>query len=196
MNNQLILSVLVIDQFLQEWKEKAFQYYKDLQKRYLIERKKEYEINFENLKIIRRSCWDDYTFGQSKYNDEQINQLLEKINSNNMIQREIDNLKCDIHYHMIKKWEQMIGKTNISIIQHDDQWIEKFLDREVEAKKQNLITRITKKAGNILDASGLYIANNGEINGLIKGDIKTVKVETITAGGYNIQCYHFRVLVK
>jgi hypothetical protein len=87
-------------------------------------------------------------------------------------------------------------KTNINIIEHDDQWINNYLDKEVIAKKQSLIVRIQKKAGNILDGSNLSIAENGEINGYIIGDIKKVKVETITAGGYNVQCYHFRVLVK
>ena len=37
---------------------------------------------------------------------------------------------------------------------------------------------------------------NGEINGIAEGEKGRAKVETIGAGGYNIQCYHFRVLVN
>jgi hypothetical protein len=73
--------------------------------------------------------------------------------------------------------------------------LQKILDREVIAKKKTLIARISKKAGNILDAKGLYIGVNGEINGLVVGELRTVRVETIYAGGYNIQCLHYRVLI-
>ena len=38
--------------------------------------------------------------------------------------------------------------------------------------------------------------HNGEINGWVEGDKSNVSVETITAGGWNIQCRHFRVLVR
>jgi len=52
----------------------------------------------------------------------------------------------------------------------------------------------TKKI--IIDASGLSIDNQGELNGVIKGSITNVYVFTISAGGYNIQCLHYRVLIK
>ncbi len=77
----------------------------------------------------------------------------------------------------------------------DEKALDKYLDRDVKAKYDNLVNRITEKAGEIQDASGLYIANNGEINGYVIGSDGKVKVETITAGGYNIQIRHYRVLV-
>lgn len=73
--------------------------------------------------------------------------------------------------------------------------LDKYLDRDVKAKYDNLVNRITEDSGEILDASGLYIANNGEINGYVVGTKGKVKVETITAGGYAIQIRHYRVLV-
>jgi hypothetical protein len=42
----------------------------------------------------------------------------------------------------------------------------------------------------------LRIDSIGEINGIIQGTISNAKVRTITAGGYNIQCFHYRVLVN
>lgn len=63
-------------------------------------------------------------------------------------------------------------------------------------KYNTLIKRITKDVGEIIDASGLRIGNNGEINGYIYGTKGAVEIETISAGGWNIQCFHFRVLIK
>jgi len=38
-------------------------------------------------------------------------------------------------------------------------------------------------------------SRSGDVNGLIWSDKGKAKVQTIGAGGYNIQCYHFRCLV-
>lgn len=70
------------------------------------------------------------------------------------------------------------------------------LKKEVESKKKKLIATVEKKAGKILDTTNLYIGKDGNINGIVTGEIKTVNVETILAGGYNIQCLHYRILVK
>ena len=59
-----------------------------------------------------------------------------------------------------------------------------------------LIARVNKAVGIILEAKALYVGVNGELNGYIKGEDGTCKIETIYAGGYNIQCLHYRVLVK
>ena len=77
-----------------------------------------------------------------------------------------------------------------------DSFLEKFLDKEVEIKKANLIKKIEAKAGTIIDADKLYFGADGSINGYVTGNIKQVEVETIYAGGYNVQCLHYRVLVK
>ena len=71
-----------------------------------------------------------------------------------------------------------------------------ILDRQVISKKATLIAKITKKAGEIVDTSGLYIALDMNINGVVIGTEKTVTVRTILAGGYNIQKLHYRVLVN
>lgn len=77
-----------------------------------------------------------------------------------------------------------------------DSFLEKLLDKEVEVKKAVLIKRIEAKAGAVIDADKLYIGADGSINGYVLGKIKEVKVETIYAGGFNIQCLHYRVLVN
>ena len=72
----------------------------------------------------------------------------------------------------------------------------KYLKAEKDRKYQDLVKRITSITGDIVDAKGLYIGNkNGEINGIVVGEKARARVETISAGGYNIQCFHYRVLV-
>ena len=74
--------------------------------------------------------------------------------------------------------------------------IDKMLDKEVKAKYIDLVHRITAVVGEIQDVSNLSIGSqSGEINGLVVGSKGKAKVETISAGGYNIQIFHFRVLV-
>lgn len=72
--------------------------------------------------------------------------------------------------------------------------------RDAEMLILNFISRVEEKAGVIEDCSGLIVTegNNGYsvINGFVKGSKQNVQVESIGAGGYNIQKYHIRVLVK
>lgn len=70
-----------------------------------------------------------------------------------------------------------------------------MLDRDIKIKYDNIITKVEKFCGNVTDASGLYMGNDGTINGIIIGDEGKAKVETIVAGGWNIQIAHYRVLV-
>jgi hypothetical protein len=108
-------------------------------------------------------------------------------------------------YEAVKSWEQKFTKAEIDLVEriHCDRsspsggdLLDKILDRDVEAKRNKLVARISQKAGEVVDASGLRIATNGEINGTVVGTAGTVSVETVAAGGYNIQCLHYRILVK
>ena len=74
--------------------------------------------------------------------------------------------------------------------------LNKILDDEVTNKYKDLVRRITKVVGEIQDVSNLSIGSKqGEINGTVKGTKGIATVDTISAGGYNIQCFHYRVLV-
>ena len=58
----------------------------------------------------------------------------------------------------------------------------------------DLAQRIGEKVGRIADATGLHI-QNGEIAGVIYGENGSATIQTIGAGGHNIQRFHFRTLV-
>lgn len=50
--------------------------------------------------------------------------------------------------------------------------------------------------GEIKDATALTIAETGELNGYIVGEAGTAKINTFSAGGWNIQCFHYRTQIK
>lgn len=77
----------------------------------------------------------------------------------------------------------------------NEEELEKQLLRDITNQYFELIDRVTKFTGEITDASNLHI-RVGELNGIISGTKGKAKIETIGAGGYNIQCFHYRTLVK
>lgn len=74
--------------------------------------------------------------------------------------------------------------------------LEKELIKDAEAKYDIIVARACNHIKEITDATGLYVGGNGELNGVILGTEGKCSVTTISAGGYNIQCAHFRVLVR
>ena len=78
----------------------------------------------------------------------------------------------------------------------DEEQLEKFLNREVKNKYEDMVQRISKVVGEIEDCNKLKIGGNGSINGIVKGSKTSARVETILCGGYNIQCLHYRVIVN
>lgn len=75
------------------------------------------------------------------------------------------------------------------------EWLEKILEEDKKSKMIDLINRINSVVGTITDATNLDI-KGGNLNGIIIGEKGKAKVETIGAGGYNIQCFHYRTLVN
>ena len=76
-----------------------------------------------------------------------------------------------------------------------DEDIEKRARRSADAYVMDMIRRVTKKVGTITDYSGLTVKGPA-INGRIIGDRGSTYVDTITAGGYNIQRLHYRVILR
>lgn len=75
-------------------------------------------------------------------------------------------------------------------------YLEDFMQKDCEAKYDNLVNNIIYYTGKVTDASCLTVGAKGELNGFVTGEKGKVEVHTEQAGGYNIQCYHFRTYVK
>lgn len=194
----------VLNTFLENWKQKCFEYYTKLANNYIevISKKEEdYDITREELKALKRREYNRAIHGYEyvdKYTNEQIENILKGIST-----YDIEDIKYYIRDRHIKDFRNKHFASDMSIVDDivendtiNDNRLNKILDYDVKVKKEMFISRIKEVIGEIKDLTGLRIGNNGEINGIAKGVKCNAKVETITAGGWNIQCYHFRVLVN
>lgn len=66
--------------------------------------------------------------------------------------------------------------------------------RSAEGLVMNLYSRINAITGEVTDWSGIHYGGKA-LNGIVHGQLGSVRVESILAGGYNIQRLHVRVLV-
>lgn len=74
--------------------------------------------------------------------------------------------------------------------------LERDLTREWNRKYDFIIERTNQIVGIITDASNLRVGMKDDLNGYIVGTKGIAKVQTIGAGGYNVQCFHFRTLIS
>ena len=148
-----------------------------------------YEITADNLKSVTKNSWKPVR----RFTDEKIQEILTNLNTSQP--HEITTLEATITNSKYNEWMRKQTKLDLVVLDRINN-LDKILDREVVTRKKVLISRVEKKVGKIQDASGLYLGVDGEINGYIKGEKAAVEVRTIYAGGHNIQCLHYRVLVK
>lgn len=89
--------------------------------------------------------------------------------------------------------------SHVTQFNHGTRTWEENLERDIEIEKNrkydDIIERTNSIVGRITDASNLKVGQKGDLNGVIVGDRGSARVETIGAGGWNIQCYHFRTLI-
>lgn len=107
--------------------------------------------------------------------------------------REYDKME---HKEFLKKY----GYSARELMRTSDDEINKNNTKDARSLVLNLWKRVKEITGEITDAKGLFVTagNNGYavINGLVIGNEGTARIDSIEAGGYNIQRWHIRTLVK
>lgn len=98
--------------------------------------------------------------------------------------------------HSVYEAAKIYSPMAIANFDREEDELQRRVDRDIQDKRYDLYVRCAKVVGVITDARGLKLGDNGSINGGIIGEDGMANVETIWAGGYNIQRLHFRVLVK
>lgn len=94
------------------------------------------------------------------------------------------------------EYEQLRPYTREDNLEAAMKKVAKDLDEEANRKYDFIIERTNAIVGTITDASGLTVGAKDDLNGYIDGTRGRAKVKTIGAGGYNIQCFHFRTLIN
>ena len=185
-------NVKVIVDFLNMWEERVFnfynshiqQYYKELDRIKTLQR--EYANNPDNedkeqsYRVARQALYcklHGYTEKQP-YTDRWGHQYHRSVKVK------------DGEWEHIKQYVE--GRSLSEAIQR----LNNDLQQEKNRKYDFIIERTNKIVGQITDASNLSIGMSNDLNGIVIGTQGTAKVRTIGAGGYNIQCFHFRTLIN
>lgn len=164
-----------IRDFLEQWKEKAILWHNEKFIRYqdfktkLMEEKLSYEEQSEGMDYLERR----------KFLEE-----------NGVDSRSIGGRKQSFAGTNVMYMDTLYDEEERSI------WLEGRLEKEKKVKMLDLVERIYGYIGIIEDASMLNVSPKGNLDGLVTGVNGTVEVKTIGAGGYNIQCFHFRTLIN
>ena len=92
-------------------------------------------------------------------------------------------------------WFEVYAIRHYDRVELDEEKLEKDLTNEYNRKYDWIIERTNEIVGQITDASYLSVGDKGDLNGIIKGTKGDARVQTIGAGGWNIQRFHFRTLI-
>lgn len=189
----------ILKDFLESWKRHAIGYYQEKRIRFIKYR--------EGLKAEERAARLEALQtlpSLEKYRELYKGRELTDYDLANLWpRRDVDAFLSErgLEYHQIQKKLREAGDQitlRLLEIHNEDEreaWLEKTMEEEKRAKLLDLIGRIMSTVGTITDAAALYIGPEGDINGIIVGTEGKAKIQTIGAGGYNIQCFHFRTLI-
>lgn len=212
LNKENAPKIEILWNFLNDWEEKAYQYFIGECERYF-NLKKNYEeakkqfINSDRLKQELEQIQNNpYQMKYYRTIERAKDQLISKWKANyyssitNLVQ-DITNIKCKYVYKDEYHFDYDYVPDTYTV---DEEKLHKVLAEEKQAKYEDLCNRISNIVGEMKDFSNLKVGLNGDLNGIVIGSKGTAKVETIGAGGYNVgqivnvkcgQVYHFRVLV-
>ena len=162
-------NVEAIINFLNVWAERVFNWYDKMFASYQIEKA---DFDIKAHKYVHWVNWEAYKDPNRKAIEKEFSEYRKAFNDRwSILYRYIENKKFN------------------------SDKLRKELEQDKKAKYDDIVNRANKICGTIMDATGLSVGEKGELNGLVIGDRGTAYIETIGAGGYNIQCYHFRTLI-
>lgn len=170
-----IEKIPVIEEFLEQWKIKAIEWYTQNYNKLL-----EYITEYSNKQRQFEEWKRENIYNNKEAKEKEIELGIDYKTYTMTMKMKFSGLTQKL-YDNRKNWQQVL---------------EKEIESEKDNKRLIFINRVKEITGTIKDAKNLSIGDNGEINGIIIGQKGIAKVETISAGGYNIQCWHFRVLVR
>lgn len=191
-------NVKVIVDFLEMWKARVFEYYTEG-----VNALKAYYTEKESLKDLRNKIPEEYWFSNKTPEQiayEESRNIFWKKRNGYYETRLMPDYRGKMREKEVKvrdgEYEWLSPYTNEETLEEAIARLEADLVEEANRKYDFIIERTNKIVGTITDASNLKIGAKDDLNGYIIGTNGTAKVQTIGAGGYNIQCFHFRTLIN
>lgn len=189
-------NVTVILDFLELWKAKVRTYYgAELENYY-----RDYEaVKMANQKL-RGLTWGTPEYEEAEEQAETLRKTFQ-IDRNGIYETRMvfNPHRNREEKHSVKvaegKYEYLSPYTTERTLEEAKAKLEKDLVQEANRKYDFIIEKTNAIVGVITDASNLKVGEKDDLNGFIIGTKGTAKIQTIGAGGYNIQCYHFRTLI-
>lgn len=188
--------VQIIIDFLERWKNRVHSFYEEGLTEY-----------YNEWKAVREAynLYKSFTYGTPEYKEyaKKFEELQEqhRINCCGRYEKKYyTNRWGKEDYKEVKvaegKFEHLRPYSGERTIEEALARLDKDLEQEANRKYDFIIERTNSIVGEITDASQLTIGAKEDLNGYIIGTKGTAKVQTIGAGGYNIQCFHFRTLIN
>lgn len=189
-------NVPAIVEFLNGWKIRVISHFTNGLMEYYTE--KEYVRNLNN-KITRYSYIKENA-SPEQVTYEEARQTFKNKCSGYYERKEFINRWGQPDYNEVKvrdgEYEWLKPYNHESTMEEALNKLEKDLTQEWNRKYDFIIERTNEIVGTITDASNLKVGSKADLNGYIIGTRGKAKVQTIGAGGYNIQCFHFRTLIN
>ena len=161
--------IQIFKDFFDRWKEEIKEYVKPLVDEY-------YEVNKKAVNMLNnRFRFQDLGYTNKEEFDDAYNKLKQREKA--LLSEPIVRIAIDKR------------------LRRNDTEFNKYLDDYMNQRYYELVDKVTKIVGTIDDVSNLSVGMDGTLNGRVYGDKGGAKIETIVAGGWNIQVRHYRVLV-
>ena len=172
-------NIPAIINFLEQWKVRTMEAYKDAFVRYLeaLAEWRAYDKEYTE--------WSN-SHHRVQYREEHDRRYKEYKNEKNKFQKNWNFISAYVGC----TWN-VEGKREYVF---DEPKFQKILEQEANAKYDFIVERTCQIVGTITDASNLRVGAKGDLNGFIIGTDGTAKVQTISAEG-PIQCFHYRTLI-
>lgn len=157
-----------------------------------------YETNFSEWETLMKIKYAMETIYRAYNELEQANKKRsESINKVSLEKATIEEsaLAPQVIIDFINRYGELVRKWLECYSTMDAVQINKHVEEDKQFKLIALNARVGAVVGEITDASNLQVSEKGDLTGYITGTKGKAEVQTFSAGGWNIQCHHYRTTV-